>query len=97
MVINFALIPKLMSIGATIVIICAEFSVCAYQTYKVRNELDIELYIKQSAPLLLVSIVMCFIVLCVLFIKSTFITLTLKVFVRIITYILLVVKYCKNW
>ena len=75
MVINFALIPKLMSIGAATGTICAEFSVCAYQTYKVRNELDIKLYIKQSAPLLLVSIVICFIVLCVPFIKSTFITL----------------------
>ena len=34
MVINFALIPKLMSIGVAIGTICAEFSVCAYQTYK---------------------------------------------------------------
>ena len=75
MVINFALIPKLMSIGAAIGTICEEFSVCAYQTYKVRIELDIKLYIKQSAPLLLVFIVICFIVLCVLFIKGTFITL----------------------
>lgn len=83
-----------MSIGAAIDTICAEFSVCAYQTYKVRNELDIKLYIKQSSPLLLVYIVMCFIVLCVPFIKSTFITLILKVLVGILTYILLLVIFC---
>lgn len=85
-----------MSIGAAIGTICAEFSVCAYQMYKARNELDIILYFKQSAPLLLVSIVMCFIVLCVPFIRSTFITLILKVFVGMFTYILLLVIFCKK-
>ena len=96
-VINFVLIPKLMSIGAAIGTICAEFSVCAYQTYKVRNDLDIKLYIKQSAPLLLVSIVMCFIVLCVPFIKSTFITLVLEVLVGIVLYLcLLFIFYGKR-
>ena len=37
LIINFILIPKLMSIGAAIGTICAEFSVCAYQTYKIRK------------------------------------------------------------
>ena len=94
--INFVLIPKLMSIGAAIGTICAEFIVCAYQTYKVRNELDIKLYIKQSAPLLLVSIVMCFIVLCVPSIKNTFITLAVKVLTGIIAYVFLLIIFCRK-
>lgn len=43
-IINLILIPKLMSIGAAIGTICAEFSVCAYQTYKIKNELNIKLF-----------------------------------------------------
>ena len=95
-VINFVLIPKLMSIGAAIGTICAEFSVCAYQTYKVRNELDIKLYIKQSIPFALFSILMYLIVKYIPFIISIFITLLVKVIVGILIYSLVIFIFCKK-
>lgn len=95
-IINLILIPKLMSIGAAIGTICAEFSVCAYQTYKIKNELNIKLYIKQSIPLVLVSMVMCLIVLSVPFIKNIIVTLFLKVFIGIITYIIMMYIFYKK-
>ena len=95
-IINLILIPKLMSIGAAIGTICAEFSVCAYQTFKIKNELNIKLYIKQSIPLVLISMVMCLIVLCVPFIKNIIVTLFLKVFIGIITYIIMMYIFYKK-
>lgn len=95
-IINFILIPKLMSIGAAIGTICAEFSVCAYQTYKVRKELDIKLYIKKCVPFLLISIVMYIIVFYVPLIRSNIITLIIKVIVGVIVYGVMMSVFCKR-
>ena len=95
-IINFILIPKLMSIGAAIGTICAEFSVCAYQTYKVRKELDIKLYIKKCVPFLLISIVMYIIVFYVPLIRSNIITLIIKVIVGVIVYVTMLITFCKK-
>ncbi len=95
-IINFILIPKLMSIGAAIGTICAEFSVCAYQTYKIRKELDIKLYIKKCVPFLLISIVMYIIVFYVPLIRSNIITLIIKVLVGVIVYVTMLIIFCKK-
>lgn len=95
-IINLILIPKLMSIGAAIGTICAEFSVCAYQTYKVRNELDIELYIKQAVSFVLIAIVMFLVVKYIPFIKSIFITLIIKILLGIVLYLFLLFVFCRK-
>ena len=85
-----------MSIGAAVGTLCAEFTVCAYQTYKVRNELDIQVYLKQSVPLIIISLVMYFIVMFVPLIKSMFITLILKILIGILLFVLLVYLFYKD-
>ncbi len=95
-IINLILIPKFMSIGAAVGTLCAEFTVCAYQTYKVRNELDIQVYLKQSVPLIIISLVMYFIVMFVPLIKSMFITLILKILIGILLFVLLVYLFYKD-
>ncbi|MDB8711931.1 flippase [Mediterraneibacter gnavus] len=95
MIINVLLIPYLQSIGAAIGTIIAEFSVCAYQTYMVRKEIEVWRYLKQSLPLLLSGIIMYFAVVNVPFIFSNLITLCVKILLGGVIYLLLLGWYYK--
>lgn len=85
-IVNLLLIPNMKAIGAAIGTVCAEFSVCTYQTYAVRNELFIFKYLKQNFPFLLCGIIMLIVVYYVPFIYSNFVTIVIKVFVGIFVY-----------
>lgn len=88
-VVNALLIPHYAATGAAVGTLVAEFSVCAYQTYRVRKEMNIRKYMFQCLPLLISGIIMYFIVVNILFIYSNFITLIVKVITGGIIYIAL--------
>ena len=60
--INYALIPKFGSMGATVGTIAAEVSVCAFQGWVVRKELEIKKYINNALPFFIAGTVMFLIV-----------------------------------
>lgn len=92
-VINTILITKIQSVGAAIGTLFAEFSVCAFQTYKVRNELNIKKYLKQSIPLLTSGIIMYIIVVNIPYMLSNIVTIAVKVIIGVLIYIILVGIY----
>lgn len=93
MIVNVLLIPKLQSLGAAIGTVIAEFTVCAYQTYMVKNELEIRKYLKEDFPLFLSGIIMYIIVVNIPFYSNTIITLIIKVICGGLVYILCFVLY----
>ena len=93
--INILLIPMFQSIGAAIGSLCAEIAVCCYQTFKVRKELKIKLYLKQSLPFVILGIIMYTIVIFVPFIHNYLITIIIKVLVGSIIYLTLSTLYYK--
>lgn len=58
LIINLLLIKRFGAVGASIGTIFAEFSVAAYVTFKVRNELPIKQYIKVNTPFFITGIIM---------------------------------------
>lgn len=58
---NYTFIPRMGIKGAIIGTITAEFSVAVMQTFLVKNELDIDIYIKNSIPFLCAGIIMAFV------------------------------------
>lgn len=62
LVCNAILIPKFEAIGAVIGTVIAEFSVAFYQTYKVRDELPIGIYIKNCWFYIVPSILMVIVI-----------------------------------
>ena len=92
-VLNVVLIPQYQAIGAAIGTICAEFSVCAYQTYRVRKKMDIKKYLLQSIPFLIFGIIMYFTLLNIPTIYNSLITLLIKVLVGGAIYIILSASY----
>lgn len=100
MIINAILIIEIQSVGAAIGTLFAEFAVCAYQTYKVRNELNIKKYLKQSMPLLISGIIMYVIVVNMPYILSNIVTIVIKVITGALIYMILnglyYIKLLKN-
>lgn len=94
-VINIILIPIYNSYGAAIATLIAEFIVCFYQSYKVRSEINIILYFKQSLPFLLFGLIMVFLVLIIPEFISPFITLIIKVSIGAIVYLVDAFLYWK--
>lgn len=92
-IINLLLIPLMQALGAAVGTLFAELSVCVYQTYKVRNEIKVWRYLKQSIPLLLSAIVMYLVVINVPFISSNLITLIVKIVTGGIIYLILFLIY----
>jgi len=93
MVINLLLIPWLQSIGAAVGTLMAEMTVCLYQTYKVRKEIKVGQYFKESLPLLLSGIFMYCIVVKIPFITNHFMTLIIKIIVGSAIFFILVGIY----
>lgn len=93
--INIILIPMFQSVGAALGSLCAEITVCCYQTFKVRKEMKIKLYLKQSVPFLIFGIIMYIAVICIPLIHSYLITIVIKVLVGSIIYLLLSGIYYK--
>ncbi len=58
LIINCLLIPKKASIGAAIGTLLAEVAVCVYQTYSVRKDIEIFLYIKNSLLFVIPAVIM---------------------------------------
>ena len=79
MFVNMLLIPYFQSLGAAIGTVFAEFTVCVYQTYMVRNEIKIGQYLKQSFPLFLSGIIMYIIVVNIPFYINNILTLIIKI------------------
>ena len=94
-VINLLLIPYFQALGASIGTLCAEFSVCAYQTYMVRNEIKVWRYFKQSLPLLISGVIMYIGVVNVPFMSSNLITLIIKILVGVFIFLFFVLLYYK--
>lgn len=94
-VINLILIPHMMALGAAVGTLCAEFSVCAYQTYMVRKQIKVWKYLKQSLPLLLSGIVMYLIIINIPVIFNSIITICFKVFMGSLIYLSLLLFYYK--
>lgn len=92
-IINLILIPKIQSIGAAIGTICAEMTVCVYQTYMVRDEINVRKYFMQSLPFFLIGIIMYLILNIFPFIISNFITMCIKIISGIMIYIVLSLFY----
>lgn len=93
--INILLIPMFQSVGAALGSLCAEIAVCCYQTFKVRKELKIKIYLKQSLPFVISGIIMYAIVIFIPFFHSYLITIVIKVLVGSIIYLLLSGIYYK--
>lgn len=94
LVMNIILIPRYASIGACYGTICAELIVMLYQTYKVKNELNISVYIKNIMIFVINSLIMFIIVDLLNYIPmSIYYRLILQVIIGIIIYIVLNFKY----
>jgi len=79
---NLLLIPKLKAYGAAVSMLLAEFSVMLYQTWALRNNLNMKLYFKNAFSILSKSLIMFIVVLIIgLIIKPVFIKLGLQVII----------------
>lgn len=61
-IINWALIPRLASVGAAVGTIIAEVTVAVYQTIMVRKELDVSQCMKKSVPFIIFGSIMFLVV-----------------------------------
>ena len=93
---NILLIPYFQSIGSSIATLCTEASVCIYQTIKVRDRVNIRLYVSQSFPFLVIALIMYFIVIYIPFITNFLITIIIKVIIGAAVYLILSVLYYKK-
>ena len=84
--INWALIPSLGAVGATVGTIAAEITICVIQTFFVRKKLNVSMYLKESIPFLGIGGLMFSVVYCVGQLEESFQTLLLQVASGIIVY-----------
>ena len=91
---NIILIPHFMSIGACIATVVAEATVCIYQCFALRKELEIKKYISNSMPFLIKALIM-FVLVCLtgLMIYNVYIRIIVQVLSGIIIYSLLNYRY----
>lgn len=92
-IINLTLIPSMQALGAAIGTLFAEFSVCTYQTYKVRKEIKVWIYLKQSMPILISGIIMYIIVINISYKQNLLITMILKIIIGMVIYLSMFVLY----
>lgn len=87
-IINLFLIRPLGSIGVAIGTLLAEMTVCVYQTYSIRREVNIRLFIFKSINVLLAGIIMyiCVQGLTVSRINNSYVRLILRIILGIITF-----------
>lgn len=87
-VINFMLIPKMMSIGAAIGTLFAEATVCISQLIDVRTVLPIKKYVSRVLPFIINGIIMFLIVYTVKLPFNNLMSLFLKIILGIFLYVL---------
>lgn len=93
-VINWALIPRMASVGAAVGTIIAEVTVAVYQTIMVRKELDISQCIKKSIPFIIFGIIMFFVVKVLPFeVEGSIVRLIAKIFIGAMVYLMLSAIY----
>lgn len=96
-IINLLLIPNLQSIGACIGTIFAEMSVCAYQSYSLRKELNIKKYLFNSIPFMIKALIMFLIVYLIGTLNfEIYLKIILQILFGVITYLFLNFKYIIN-
>lgn len=94
LIINYLLIPKYYSIGACIGTIIAEIVVTVTQSFSIRNELDILIYLKNIIPFFLKALVMFVLVYLINLINlNELIRLILQLFIGLSVYSILNYKY----
>lgn len=94
LIINMLLIPQYGSVGACIGTIAAEIIVMLYQTYYVRKELDIKVYIDSTKSVFVKSLLMFCIMLGINFIKcSLIVKVVIQIMSGIIIYCFLNINY----
>ena len=92
-ILDFILIPQFNAIGGAVATLITEFSVCAYQTIKVRKYLSIKKYVLQCAPFFFFGLVMIFAIQFIPFISNSYLYIGTKVFVGAIVYVSLSLIY----
>lgn len=86
-VVNVILIPQYGSIGAAIGTICAEVAVCIYQSYTIRKEQPIKVYLKASIPFIMSGILMFLIIFNIYFVRlPLIINLIIKIIIGVVIY-----------
>ena len=98
-VVNTLLIPRYGSVGAGIGTTLAEFSVCFYQTYSVRKNINVKKLIENAIPYVISGMVMFGIVFSMKLKINVYAAITIEIFVGVVTYffaILLLLKVAKR-
>jgi O-antigen/teichoic acid export membrane protein len=91
---NFFFIPRLEGVGACIGTIAAEFVVMFYQSFSVRKDLEIGLYLKKILPFFVKSIIMFIVIFSFNYIHiNTLLKLVIQVVVGCLIYGLINIKY----
>lgn len=93
-IVNICLIPKFGAFGAVIGTLCAEFTLCFFQTYKVKKYLNIKEYLMNGVVFLPISLVM-FIVLKFIgkMLPTNIITLILQIIIGAFIYLIFSIIY----
>lgn len=98
-VVNTLLIPRYGSVGAGIGTTLAEFSVCFYQTYSVRKNINVKKLIENAIPYVISGMVMFGIVFSMKLKINVYAAITIEIFVGVVTYffaLLLLLKVAKR-
>lgn len=94
LIFNIIFIPRLQSVGACIGTILAEITVMAYQSVKLRTELEIKKYISDSIPFLIKAVVMFACVFVFNFINiNPLLRLMIQIVIGVIIYGMMNLKY----
>lgn len=91
-IVNAALIPIYGAVGASIATIFAEISVCVYQFYKVRDEIDLKKYLPVIMPYTICGVVMYLVVKNIPPVTNSMLNLMIQVGGGALTYIALVMS-----
>lgn len=91
--INLILIPKFNSIGAAIGTLLAEAAVCVYQSFAIRNEIEIKKLAIYSLPFLFNGGVMFLVLRCIPIMNNIVLDLIIKVLVGSMIFIILTAIY----
>ncbi len=94
MLFNLIFIPQFASIGACVGTIFAEFAVVFYQTYMIKDELPIKLYIRDVLPFCVKAILMFVIIYPLNFIKmNMYISIIIQILLGAIIYFLFNLRF----
>lgn len=94
LIINWVLIPRMASVGATVGTIIAEVTVAVYQTIMVRKKLEISKCMKKSIPFIIFGCIMSFVLDILPFeVGGNMVQLIAKIFIGATVYLALSIVY----